>query len=173
MGSALPYALAAKLAHPDRPAIALLGDGAMQMNGLTELVSIAQRWRAWSDPRLVALVLNNRDLNFVSWEQRTMGADAKFPQTQDLPDVPYASYAELLGLRGIRVERTEDVGPAWDAALSADRPVVLDAVVDPDVPPLPPHLTAEQARNLATALIKGDPDRRTVIRQAFRQLLRG
>jgi pyruvate dehydrogenase (quinone) len=173
MGNALPYALAAKLAHPDRPAIALLGDGAMQMSGLTELVSIAQRWRAWSDPRLVVLVLNNRDLNFVSWEQRTMGADAKFPQSQDLPDVPYASYAELLGLRGIRIERTEDVGPAWDAALAADRPVVLDAVVDPDVPPLPPHLTGEQARNLAVALAKGDPDRRTVIRQAFRQLLRG
>jgi pyruvate dehydrogenase (quinone) len=109
----------------------------------------------------------------VSWEQRAMGADAKFPETQDLPDVPYASYAELLGLRGIRVERPDDVGPAWDAALAADRPVVIDALVDPDVPPLPPHLEPGQARNLAAALLKGDPDRRGVVRQAFHQLLRG
>jgi pyruvate dehydrogenase (quinone) len=173
MGSGLPYAIAAKLAHPGRPAIALLGDGAMQMNGLGELVTVAQRWRSWDDPRLVVLVLNNRDLSFVTWEQRTMGASPKFPPSQDLPDVPYADYARLLGLGGIRIERPEDIGPAWDEALAADRPVVLDAVVDPDVPPLPPHLDAEQARNLAKALAKGDPDRRTVIRQAFRQLLRG
>jgi pyruvate dehydrogenase (quinone) len=173
MGSALPYAVAAKFAHPDRPAIALAGDGAMQMNGMGELITVAQRWRGWEDPRLILLVLNNRDLSFVSWEQRTMGGVPKFPPSQDLPDVPYHRYAELLGLRGIRVERTEDVGPAWDEALSADRPVVIDALVDPDVPPLPPHLEPEQARNLAKALVKGDPDRGTVIRQAFRQLLRG
>ena len=173
MGSAVPYAIAAKLAHPDRPAIALLGDGAMQMNGLGELVTVQQRWRSWADPRLVIVVFNNRDLNFVTWEQRVMGGDAKFAPSQDLPDVPYASYAELLGLAGRRVARLEDLGPAWDAALSADRPFVLDVVVDPDVPPLPPHLTAEQARNMAKALWHGDPDRSGVIRQAFRQVLRG
>jgi pyruvate dehydrogenase (quinone) len=173
MGVGVPYALAAKFAHPDRPAIALLGDGAMQMNGLSELVSVAQRWRSWSDPRLVVLVLNNGDLNFVSWEQRVMGGDAKFEQSQDLPEVPYAAYAQLLGLKGIRITRTEEIGAAWDEALAADRPVVVDAVVDPDIPPLPPHLTAENAKNLVTALAKGDADRASVVRQAFRQLLRG
>jgi pyruvate dehydrogenase (quinone) len=173
MGSGVPYAIAAKLAHPDRPAIALVGDGAMQMNGLGELVTIQQRWQSWIDPRLIVVVFNNRDLNFVTWEQRAMGGDAKFSAAQDLPDVPYAPYAELLGLAGRRVERPDDLGPAWDAALAADRPFVLDVVVDPDVPPLPPHLTGEQARNMVTALWRGDPDRSGVIRQAFRQVLGG
>jgi pyruvate dehydrogenase (quinone) len=173
MGCAVPYAIAAKLAHPDRPAIALVGDGAMQMNGLGELVTIQQRWQSWIDPRLIVVVFNNRDLNFVTWEQRAMGGDAKFSAAQDLPDVPYAPYAELLGLAGRRVERPDDLGPAWDAALAADRPFVLDVVVDPDVPPLPPHLTGEQARNMVTALWRGDPDRSGVIRQAFRQVLGG
>jgi pyruvate dehydrogenase (quinone) len=173
MGSGVPYAIAAKLAHPERPAIALVGDGAMQMNGLGELVTIQQRWRSWADPRLVIVVFNNRDLNFVTWEQRVMEGSAKFSASQDIPDVPYARYAELLGLAGTRVERPEDLGAAWDAALSADRPFVLVVVVDPDVPPLPPHLTGEQARNMARALWQGDPDRAGVIRQAFRQLIRG
>ena len=173
MGNGLPYAIAAKTAHPDRPAIALLGDGAMQMNGLGELVTVAQRWRGWSDPRLVVLVLNNRDLNFVTWEQRVMGGDVKFSASQDLPDVPYGRYAELLGLRGVRVEDPQEVGAAWDAALSADRPTVIDAVVDPDVPPLPPHITVEHARNMTQALLQGDPDRRGIVKQAFRQLLGG
>jgi pyruvate dehydrogenase (quinone) len=173
MGSAVPYAIGAKLAHPDRVAVALVGDGAMQMNGLTELVTIQQRWRSWQDPRCVIVVFNNRDLNFVTWEQRVMEGESKFAASQDVPDVPYARYAELLGLGGIRVERPEDIGPAWDTALSADRPFVLDMVVDPNVPPLPPHITAEQARNMTHALWQGDPDRAGVIRQAFRQLIRG
>jgi pyruvate dehydrogenase (quinone) len=173
MGSGVPYAIAAKLSHPDRPAIALVGDGAMQMNGLGELVTIQQRWRSWSDPRLVIVVFNNRDLNFVTWEQRVMAGEPRYSASQDLPDVPYAQYAELLGLGGRRVERTEDLGPAWDAALAADRPFVLDVVVDPDVPPLPPHVTREQATNMARALWHRDPDRAGVIRQAFRQLIRG
>jgi pyruvate dehydrogenase (quinone) len=173
MGSGVPYAIAAKLAHPGRPAIALVGDGAMQMNGLAELVTVAQRWRAWDDPRLVVLVLNNRDLNFVTWEQRVMGGDPKFPGSQDLPDVRYAEHAKLLGLDGVRVERPEDIGPAWDAALAADRPFVLDAVVDPDVPPLPPHITREQASRMMRAMLHGDPDRGSVVRRALRQLIGG
>jgi pyruvate dehydrogenase (quinone) len=169
MGCAVPYAIAAKFAHPTRPVIAMAGDGAMQMNGLAELITVSKYWRRWSDPRLVILVLNNRDLNQVTWEQRAMVGDPKFPASQNLPDFPYAAYAELIGLRGLRVDSPDDVGPAWDRALAADRPVVLEAVTDPNVPPLPPHITLEQAKALASALRKGDPDARSVLRESVRQ----
>lgn len=138
MGSALPYGLAAKLAEPGRPVVALAGDGAMQMNGLAELVTVAARWRDWADPRFVVLVLHNGELAEVTWEQREKEAEPRFADSQRLPAFPYAGYAELLGLRGIRVDDPADVGPAWDAALAADRPVVLEAVVDAEVPLLPP-----------------------------------
>ncbi|GGO79622.1 thiamine pyrophosphate-requiring protein [Nocardioides deserti] len=143
MGSGLPYGLAAKLEAPDRPVVALVGDGAMQMNGLNELVTVASRWRDWADPRFVVLVLNNRDLAEVTWEQRETEGDPRYDVSQSLPDVPYAAYAELLGLGGIRVERPEDVDDAWDRALAADRPVLIEAVVDPDVPLLPPFPAGE------------------------------
>jgi pyruvate dehydrogenase (quinone) len=157
MGSAIPYAISAKLAYPDRPVFAFLGDGAMQMSGLTELVTVAKEWRNWQDPRLIALVLNNRDLSYVTWEQRAMEGEARFAASQDLPDVPYGRYAELLGLVGIRVERPEEVGPAWERALSADRPVVIDAVTDPNTPNLPPTLPEQVKQKLEQALTK-DPD---------------
>ena len=172
MGSAVPYAIAAKFAHPDRIAFALAGDGAMQMNGLAELITVAKYWRRWSDPRLPVLVLNNRDLNMVTWEHRAMEGSPKFAASQDLPDVAYAEFAKSLGLGGRRVQHEDDVGRAWDDALAADRPFVIDAVVDPDVPPLPPHITFEQARSMTAALLKGDPDFRGVIRQSFLEKLR-
>jgi pyruvate dehydrogenase (quinone) len=172
MGSAVPYAIAAKFAHPDRVAFALAGDGAMQMNGLAELITVAKYWERWSDPRLVVLVLNNRDLNQVTWEHRAMEGSPKFAASQDLPDVAYAEFARSLGLEGRRVEREEDVGPAWDEALAAERPFVIDAVVDPNVPPLPPHITFEQARSMSAALLKGDPDLRGVVRQSLLEKLR-
>jgi len=168
MGPGVPYAIAAKFAHPDRVVVALVGDGAMQMNGMSELITIAKYWKRWSDPRLVVMVLNNHDLNQVTWEQRAMQGDPKFEASQDLPDVPYARYAELLGLKGIRVDDPDQVGAAWDQALGADRPVVLEAITDPDVPPLPPHISLEQARAMLSALAKGDVDRRGVIRQTLR-----
>ena len=143
MGSALPYGLAAKLAAPDRPLVAMAGDGAMQMNGIAELVTVADLWRGWADPRFVVLVLDNGDLAEVTWEQREMEGDPRFRDSQRLPAFPYAQYAELLGLRGIRVDSPADVGAAWDEALAADRPVVLQAVVDPDVPLLPPFPAGE------------------------------
>ncbi|MFD1247086.1 thiamine pyrophosphate-requiring protein [Nocardioides ginsengisoli] len=143
MGSGLPYALAAKLAAPDRPVVTLVGDGAMQMNGIAELVTVASRWRDWADPRLVVLVLHNGDLAEVTWEQRETEGDPRYDVSQSLPDFPYAGYADLLGLTGIRVEAGDDVGAAWDRALAADRPVVLEAVVDPDVPLLPPFPVGE------------------------------
>jgi pyruvate dehydrogenase (quinone) len=138
MGCGLPYGIAAKLAAPDRPVIALTGDGAMQMTGLAELVTVAARWRDWADPRFVICVLNNRDLAEVSWEQREMEREPRFTTSQQLPDVPYAGYAELLGLGGVRVTSADDLPAAWDAALAADRPFVIDAVTDPAIPLLPP-----------------------------------
>jgi pyruvate dehydrogenase (quinone) len=172
MGPGVPYAIGAKFAHPDRPVIALVGDGAMQMNGINELITIAKYRDRWVDQRLVVLVLNNRDLNQVTWEQRAMSGDPKVEATQVLPDFPYARYAELVGLKGIRVDAPEQVGPAWDEALAADRPVVLEAVTDPEVPPLPPHITIEQAKALAGALAGGDPDTGAIVRQSLKQKVR-
>ena len=169
MGPGVPYAIAAKFAHPDRPVIALVGDGAMQMNGINELITIAKYRNQWIDQRLIVMVLNNRDLNQVTWEQRAMEGDPKFEGSQDLPDFPYARYAEMLGLVGIRVDSPDQVGQAWDRALAADRPVVYEAVTDPEVPPLPPHITIEQARALSSALLKGDPNAGEIMKQSFRQ----
>jgi pyruvate dehydrogenase (quinone) len=168
MGPGVPYAIAAKFAHPHRPVFALVGDGAFQMNGMNELITIAKYWERWGDPRLVVLVLHNDDLNQVTWEQRAMEGDPKYEASQVLPDFPYARYAELLGFLGIRVDKPEEVGPAWDEALSADRPVLFEAITDPEVPPLPPHITFEEARHFMTA-VAGDPDRRAVVKQSFRQ----
>jgi pyruvate dehydrogenase (quinone) len=144
----------------------------MQMNGLAELITVAKYYERWRDRRFVVLVLNNRDLNEVTWEQRVMEGSPKFAASQDLPDVPYAEFARSIGLAGRRVEREEDVGPAWDEALAADRPFVIDAVVDPDVPPLPPHVSFEQARSMTAALLKGDSDFRAVLKQTVLEKLR-
>ena len=162
---------AAKFAHPERAAIALVGDGAMQMNGLNELITIAKYWRRWSNPTLVVLVLNNRDLNQVTWEQRAMQGDPKYPGTQSIPDFPYARYAEMIGLKGVRVADADHVADAWDEVLAADRPAVLEAVVDPEVPPLPPHITFEEAKHFASAVLHGDPGSRQMIRHSIRQML--
>jgi pyruvate dehydrogenase (quinone) len=169
MGCGVPYAIAAKFTHPNRVAIAFVGDGAMQMSGLAELVTVAKYWKRWSDPRLVVCVLNNRDLNMVTWEQRVMAGNPKFDASQELPDLPYARFAEMIGLQGIRVEAPGEIASAWEAALSADRPVVLDVVTDPEVPPLPPHISLEQAKNFALAVAKGDPGRRGMIEQSLKQ----
>jgi pyruvate dehydrogenase (quinone) len=171
MGCGVPYAIAAKFAYPDRVAIALVGDGAMQMNGNSELVTIADYWKRWSDPRLVILVLNNRDLNMVTWEQRVLVGDPKFDAAQHVPDFPYARYAEMLGLNGIRVDRPEQIAGAWEEAFAARQPTLIEAIVDPDVPPLPPHLSLKQARRFTAALLKGDSDTRGILRETTRQVL--
>ncbi len=170
MGPGVPYAIAAKFVHPDRPVIAMVGDGAMQMNGINGLVTAAKYFRRWSNPTLVIMVLNNGDLNQVTWEQRVMEGDPKFSGSQDVPDFPYAAYAQMLGLGGMRVEKPEDIGPAWEAALSAERPMVLEMVTDPSVPPLPPHVTFKQAKSYLEALIKGDPDAIDVVKESARQM---
>ncbi|MGE3663354.1 MAG: thiamine pyrophosphate-requiring protein [Pseudonocardia sp.] len=158
MGPAVPYAIGAKFAHPDRPAIAVTGDGAMQMNGMAELLTIARYAPSWSDPRCVVAVLHNNDLSQVTWELRAMGGAPKFEQSQVLPDISYADVARAAGLEAVTVTTPDELGPAWDRALGADRPVVLDVVCDPDVPPIPPHATFEQMRSAAAAVLKGDPD---------------
>jgi pyruvate dehydrogenase (quinone) len=173
MGPALPYAAAAKFAHPDRPVIAAIGDGAMQMLGNSVLVTLAHHYQAWSDPRLIIVVLNNGDLNMVTWEQRVMVGDPKFVASQELPAFPYARYASLLGLTGIEVATPEQIGPALDQALREDRPVVVECHTDPEVPPLPPHITFKEAKNLMSSLVQGDPDRWRIIEQSARQLWAG
>jgi len=169
MGGALPYALAAKTAHPDRPVVALVGDGAMQMNGVNELITIARYWRTWADPRMVFLVLANDDLSFVSWETRGMLGKAPDPQSQSVPDVPYAEWAKLLGLDGTVLSDRSAVGSVWDRAFAADRPFVVDAKVDKDIPLVPPHVTLQQAFNTARSQVSGESDALSIIANGVRE----
>jgi pyruvate dehydrogenase (quinone) len=171
MGPGIPYAIAAKFAHPERVVLALVGDGAMQMNGMNALIAIAKYWKTWADPRLVVLVLNNRDLNQVTWELRAQSGNPKFDASQDVPDFRYSSYAEQLGLKGIFVDRPDQVASAWEEAFAADRPVVLEAYTDPDVPPLPPHITLKQAKAFASTLWKGDPGEFKMIKESAKELI--
>ena len=173
MGPAVPYVIAAKFAFPDRVAIALTGDGAMQMNGNAELITIQKYWKQWSDPRIIIMVLNNRDLNQVTWEMRIESGDTKFEASQDLPDFSYARYAEMLGFIGVKVDKREDVGAAWDRVLHADRPAVLEAYVDPNISIIPPHISFEQAKNMASALVKGDPNELGIMVDSAKSVLAG
>jgi pyruvate dehydrogenase (quinone) len=157
MGPGVPYAIGAKFAHPDRPVIALVGDGSMQMNGLAELITITKYQRDWSDPRCVICVFHNNDLNQVTWELRAMGGAPKFEESQTLPDIDYAGLARTIGIEAIAVDAPDELGPAWDRALSADRPVLLDVRCDPEVPPIPPHATFDQVKATTEAVLKGDP----------------
>jgi len=168
----VPYAFAAKIAYPERPVIAAIGDGAMQMLGINALIDIANRWEQWSNKQLVVLVLHNDDLNQVTWEQRVLAGDPKLEVSQSIPDFPYADYARSLGLHGIKVEDPDDVGAAWDEALGAGRPVLYEAVTDPEVPPLPPHIKLEQATSLAKALAKGDPHGGRIVTQSLKGKLK-
>ena len=171
MGAAVPYAIAAKFAYPERPVIALVGDGAMQMNNMAELITVAKYWQGWSDPRWICMVLNNGDLNQVTWEQRVMEGDPKFEVSQNIPSVPYHRFAELIGLKGIYVDSPEQMATAWDDALASNRPVVIEVKADPNVPPLPPHVTLAQAKAFTQTLMKGDPDEGNVVVETARQVL--
>jgi pyruvate dehydrogenase (quinone) len=173
MGAAVPYAIAAKFAHPDRPVIALVGDGAMQMNNMAELITVAKYWKNWSDPRWVVCVFNNQDLNQVTWEQRVQEGDAKFEASQEIPNVPYHKFAELIGLKGIYVDNPDRMASAWEDALSSDRPVVLEVKTDPNVPPLPPHITLAQAKAFMSTLLKGDPDEGSILVDTAKEVLSG
>ena len=164
----VPYLTAAKFCHPSRPAVAFVGDGAMQMLGDAGLITIAKYWQEWDNPQAIICVLNNRDLNQVTWEQRVMEGDPKFEASQNIPDIPYDKYAEDLGLKGLRMERPEDVSRVWEEAFAADRPVVINAYTDPEVPPLPPHISFEQARKFAASLVKGDPKAGQEVKEAVK-----
>jgi pyruvate dehydrogenase (quinone) len=170
MGSGMPYAVAAKFAYPDRPVVAIVGDGAMQMCGMNVLITVAKYWEKWANRQLVVLVLNNRDLNQVTWEQRAMAGDPKFLATQSVPDVRYHKYAELLGLKGIFVGHPDQVGPAWDEAFAADRPVVVEFYTDPNVPPLPPHITLSQARAFVSSMF-GEPELGSVLKNTAKEMV--
>jgi pyruvate dehydrogenase (quinone) len=168
MGPAVPYAIGAKFAYPDRHVIALLGDGAMQMIGINALVTIAGLWREWGNGKLTVMVLNNSDLNMVTWEQRLAG-DPRFAPSQDLPFFPFADFARSLGLRGIKVDRPEQIGAAWDEALGSDVPTLVEVMADPDVPPLPPHITGKQGREFLKALAKGDADSVDIVKSSAKE----
>jgi pyruvate dehydrogenase (quinone) len=170
MGPAVPYAVAAKFCHPDRVVIAIAGDGAMQMNGLNEIITISKYWQEWSDPRLIILVLNNRDLNMVTWEERVLAGDPRFPASQSVPDFPYAEYAKSLGLDGVRVDRADDIAGAWERAFASTKPFVFEAVTDPNVPPLPPHITLEQAKAFTSSVLKGDAERLGFLKQTVKEV---
>jgi pyruvate dehydrogenase (quinone) len=172
LGAGTPYAIAGKMAYPDRTVIACMGDGAMQMNGLNEMITIAKYWKQWSNPSLIVLVLNNRDLNQVTWEERIMLGAGKTESTQSIPDFPYHRYAELIGLKGIFVDNPDRVGAAWDEALAADRPVILEAYTDPNVPPLPPHITLKDAENFVS-MIPSEPELGGVLTNTAKELLAG
>ncbi|MGH8191746.1 MAG: thiamine pyrophosphate-requiring protein [Rhodanobacteraceae bacterium] len=171
MGPGVPYVIGAKFAFPDRIAIALVGDGAMQMNGNAELITIGDYWKEWSDPRLVIVVLNNRDLNQVTWEERVQEGDPKYDAAQHVPDFPYARYAELIGLKGIMVNQPEQLGPAFDEAFAANRPCLIEAITDPEVPPLPPHITFKQAKAFAESMLKGDTRTPAMIVESTREMM--
>jgi len=169
MGPGVPYAIAAKFAFPSRVAIACVGDGAFQMNGMNEMITIAKYWQEWADPRLIVCVLKNRDLNMVTWEQRVLAGDAKFEASQVVPDFPYAQYAESIGLKGVKVETCDRVAAGWDEALAAQKPCVIEFHTDPEVPPLPPHISLEQAKNFMTSLLH-DPSRAQMIKESFKSM---
>lgn len=171
MCPAVPYAIAAKFAFPDRTPIALVGDGAMQMLGINGLITVSKYWRDWRDPSFIVLVLNNHDLNMVTWEQRILEGDPKFKGSQDLPDFNYAAYADMLGLEGIRVTRPEEIPAAIEQAMAAHKPVVLDVLTDPSVPPLPPHITFKQAMAFTSSIMKGDENAWDAIKQTYKDVV--
>ncbi|GAB3933773.1 thiamine pyrophosphate-requiring protein [Kribbella albertanoniae] len=168
MGPGVPYVIGAKFGRLGRPCIALVGDGAMQMNGINELITIAKYWQDWDDPRLIVAVLHNNDLNQVTWELRAMGGSPQFLPSQELPDFPYADYARSLGLRGVLAAKPEEVAPAWEEALAADRPCVVEFVTDPAVPPIPPHATWDQLEKSLESIVRGDSDRVDVIKEGVK-----
>jgi pyruvate dehydrogenase (quinone) len=171
MGAAVPYAIAAKFAHPDRPVIALVGDGAMQMNNMAELITVQKYWRSWATPKWICCVWNNHDLNQVTWEQRVMEGFPRFQATQDIPEFPYHKFGEMLGFKGILVDNPDRMGAAWDEALASDRPVVLEVKTDPEVPPLPPHISFEQAKHFMNTFQQGDPDQGGMLKGILGQVL--
>src|SRR6185369_6490073 len=141
-----------------------------QMNGMAELLTIKKYWKEWKNPQLVVLVLHNNDLNQVTWEMRAMEGDTRYAASQDLPEMDYAGFANLIGLAGVRVDNPDNLGAAWDQAFASPVPFVLDVVVDPDVPPLPPHISLEEAKAFGMSILRGGAGEVGVVRQALGNL---
>ncbi len=158
MGCGIPFGLAAKESRPRRPVAVVAGDGAMQMLGNGELLTVADRWAHWQDPRFVVLVLHNRDLAEVSWEQREMESQPRFAASQDVPGFDFAGYARLLGLHGVRVADPEDLDEALSEAFAAQKPVVIEATTDRDVPLLPPFPHGRQKLDAMRAGLEAEGD---------------
>jgi pyruvate dehydrogenase (quinone) len=173
MGAAVPYAIGAKFAYPDRPVIALVGDGAMQMNNMAELITVQKYWKRWKDPRWIVCVFNNQDLNEVTWEQRVMEGNPKFNASQNIPNFAYAEFGEMLGFKGIFVDSPNRLASAWQDALASDRPVIIEVKTDPEIVPLPPHLTLKQARGFMASIVKGDEGAGHVISETAKQVVDG
>lgn len=169
LGAATPYAMAAKTAHPTRPVIGFIGDGAMQMNGLNVMITVSKYWREWADPRFILMVLNNEDLNQVTWEERVQLGDGKTPSTQTIPNLRYHAYAEWLGLKGIYCDDPDRIAGAWQEALASDRPVIIEFKADPNVPPLPPHITLKDAKNFMT-MMSDEPELGSVLKNSVKEL---
>ena len=170
LGAATPYAVAAKFAFPDRVVLGFIGDGAMQMNGLNVMITVAKYWRRWANPKFIIMVLNNQDLSQVTWEERVQMGAGKTESTQAIPDFAYHAYAELLGLTGIVVRDPEQLGAAWDAAFNADRPVIMNVYADPNMPPLPPHITFKDAKNFLS-MLGSEPELGSVLKNSVKQVL--
>ena len=168
MGPGVPYAIGAKFGNPERPVIAFVGDGAMQMNGMAELITVKHYWQQWADPRLIVAVLHNNDLNQVTWEMRAMAGSPKFAESQTLPDVDFAGFATSLGFNASTIKDPDELADTWRVALAADRPTVLDVHTDPDMPPIPPHATFDQFKAAATAVLEGDEDRWGFIKEGIK-----
>ena len=171
MGAGTPYAIGARFAFPDRPVIAVVGDGAFQMNGMNEMITIKRymdRLMAHRQP-FIFCVYNNQDLNQVTWEQRVLAGDPKYPGSQYIPNLEYHKYAELVGMKGIFCDSKEKMGAAWDEALATkDRPVILEVKVDQEWPPMPPHIKFSEAQKMAKSLLGDEPERAGIITEAIK-----
>jgi pyruvate dehydrogenase (quinone) len=147
------------------------------MSNMAELITVSKYWRQWKNPHWIVCVFNNQDLNQVTWEQRVMEGNPKFEATQTIPDVPYHRFAELIGLKGIYCDEADRVSECWREALASDRPVVLEFKTDPEVPPLPSHITLDQAKAMTSTILKGDPNEVSMLagiaRQVFSTILPG
>ncbi|PZE25689.1 thiamine pyrophosphate-requiring protein [Curtobacterium sp. MCBD17_028] len=166
MLAAMPYAVAAKLAHSDKTVVCTIGDGAFQMLGMNELITVKKYMQQWETKQFIIVVMHNDDLAQVSWEMRTEDGNPLWRGSQDVESMDYAGYAELLGFRGVQVRSDDQVESAVAEAFAHDGVTLIDAYVSRNVPPLPPHITREYALNTAKSLLKGDPMEAGVIRDS-------
>jgi pyruvate dehydrogenase (quinone) len=171
MLAAMPYAVAAKFAYSDRTVVCTIGDGAFQMLGMNELITIKKYQSRWKNRRFIIVVMHNDDLSQVSWEMRTEDGNPVWRTAQDVESVDYAGWAELLGFSGVRVKSDDEIEGALDTAFATDGVTLVDAYVTRNAPPLPPHITKEFAKLTGEAFLKGDPFAIDAIRDSAQALV--